>query len=248
MADDPAVRPQDNLSGRHENEMANEHEASEQSAQLGTEDETSKEVESAKAVADEDVECEEDSNEAAQTKRMFAPSAPSRQEALEHACTHVPYRSWCPHCVAGKAKSKKHQSSGQMAESEVPVVAMDYAFMSDKTEQESGVENGDDAESENEIKILVARDARSRVCLTLPVPQKGVDPQEWSVRQCLKFLDFLGYKKLMLHTDQEAALKAILAKLQLYRGEDVQLMAEHTPVGESKSNGFIARTNQTAEG
>ena len=52
----------------------------------------------------------------------------------------------------------------------------------------------------------------------------------------------------MLHTDQEAALKAILAKLQLYRGEDVQLMAEHTPVGESKSNGFIERTNQTAEG
>ena len=31
---------------------------------------------------------------------------PSRQEVEEHMKTHIPYRSWCPHCVRGKARAK----------------------------------------------------------------------------------------------------------------------------------------------
>ena len=27
---------------------------------------------------------------------------PSRREIEEHMATHIPFRSWCPHCVRGK--------------------------------------------------------------------------------------------------------------------------------------------------
>ena len=33
---------------------------------------------------------------------------PSQQEVDEHMPTHIQFRSWCEHCVAGKAKSNPH--------------------------------------------------------------------------------------------------------------------------------------------
>ena len=38
-------------------------------------------------------------------KTLPTPYTPSKQERIEHELTHVPYRSWCPHCVRGKATS-----------------------------------------------------------------------------------------------------------------------------------------------
>ena len=81
-----------------------------------------------------DEENEEDiQEEGAPVKPLKSPSTPSRQEMLEHSLTHYPFRSWCPHCVRGKSKASKHSSTGGVEESEVPVVAFDYAFLSDRT-------------------------------------------------------------------------------------------------------------------
>ena len=33
---------------------------------------------------------------------------PSNEEVEAHNAAHVPYRSWCPHCVKGKAVASKH--------------------------------------------------------------------------------------------------------------------------------------------
>ena len=41
------------------------------------------------------------------------PCTPSLKEVLEHRLTHLPYRSWCPHCVRGKGRNDRHTSSGQ---------------------------------------------------------------------------------------------------------------------------------------
>ena len=60
------------------------------------------------------------------------PQAPSRQEVIEHNITHCPFRSWCPECVMGKSKCDPHTTTSQDSERGVPLVAMDYAFMSDR--------------------------------------------------------------------------------------------------------------------
>ena len=83
---------------------------------------------------------------------MASPKAPSRQEALEHNCTHIPFRDWCPHCVRGKAKGNPHFAKRDREESEVPIVAMDYAFMGDKGIVEDG--EVQTLEKEGEIKIM----------------------------------------------------------------------------------------------
>lgn len=76
------------------------------------------------------------------------PRAPSRQEALEHACTHCPFRRWCPHCVRGKAKSGLHMSGTGSTHDEVPLVALDYAFVGERP-----IKNSEGVDDEPHIKI-----------------------------------------------------------------------------------------------
>ena len=198
---------------------------------------------------------EEETSEAISMKVLPSPSPPSRPETLEHNLTHWPFRNWCKHCVAGKAKASQHRHSGATAASEVPVVSMDYAFMGDKSIEESEEEHvvgDDDYEANNadetKAKILVARDSRPRVCEAIPVPRKGLDNDDWSLNECLKFLEFLGYTNVVLKSDQEKALSALMRKIRTHRSDQTQTMQENSPVGDSKSNGFVERTIQTVQG
>ena len=48
-----------------------------------------------------------------------------------------------------------------------------------------------------------------------------------------------------LKSDQEKALDALFVKVRTHRGDQTQTMKEVSPVGDSKSNGFIERTIQS---
>ena len=129
------------------------------------------------------------SQDSIQVKTMRSPSAPSRQEVLEHSLTHFPFRNWCPHCVKGKAKASKHSISGGTEESAVPIVGFDYAFISDRAGNKPEEDQEDQAEVDDTIiKVLIGHDSRSKACVAIPVPQKGVDPDEYAVRESLRYL------------------------------------------------------------
>ena len=98
------------------------------------------------------------------------------------------------------------------------------------------------------LRFWQVRDDRSRCYASIAVPQKGVDPEEYATRRCLRFLEFLGYQKLLLKTDQESALKNVMASVKAHRGADTQNMEESSPAHDSTSNGFIERAIQTLEG
>jgi len=128
----------------------------------------------------------EESDEAVTAKVLPSPSPPSRQEMLEHNITHMPFRNWCPHCLAGKAKSTKHMQGAGLGVSETPIISMDYMFMGDKSAEviEEDAEGGarisedqfeEEDKDDQKAKIFVMRDARSRVCAAIPVPKKGLD-------------------------------------------------------------------------
>ena len=125
----------------------------------------------------------------------------------EHNITHYPFRSWCAHCVRGKCKASKHSASGNAEASDTPIVGFDDAFLSDRGHKRNGDEHHDEEHDEDvsdaTLKVLVGHDSRSKVCTAIPVPQKGIDSQEWSVRDSLKFIEFLGHQKLIIKTDQE---------------------------------------------
>ena len=54
------------------------------------------------ALGGEDVELKDETSEVADARKvkpMHDPRLPSREEVRLHSLTHLPYRSWCAHCV-----------------------------------------------------------------------------------------------------------------------------------------------------
>ena len=52
---------------------------------------------------------EEDVEEALVAKPLRSPMAPTAAERAAHAPTHLPYRSWCDECVAGRRDNPAHR-------------------------------------------------------------------------------------------------------------------------------------------
>ena len=52
---------------------------------------------------------EEDVEEALVAKPLRSPTAPTAAGRAAHAPTHLPYRSWCDECVAGRRDNPAHK-------------------------------------------------------------------------------------------------------------------------------------------
>ena len=106
--------------------------------------------------------------------------------------THIPFRSWCAHCVAGKGKTNPHRADVSKERS-IPEVCLDYMFMqSGSSEEQLG------------MPILVAKDRKSGWCMAGVVPNKGRCAH--AVRRLEGMMDQLGYRKYIMKSDQEPAI------------------------------------------
>ena len=73
----------------------------------------------------------EESEEAQAPKGIRVDERPSDEEVAEHNLTHIPFRSWCPHCVRGKCGSTPRSTAGK-DESTIPVIPVGYACMKER--------------------------------------------------------------------------------------------------------------------
>ncbi len=55
------------------------------------------------------VEIDEESEEARQSKGLPCGIKPSQKMIDDHERTHLPFRSWCKHCVMGRAQEHPHR-------------------------------------------------------------------------------------------------------------------------------------------
>ena len=51
----------------------------------------------------EDVELEVEHG-SRKVQKVQDPREPSKEERLEHEMTHLPFRSWCRHCIRGRGE------------------------------------------------------------------------------------------------------------------------------------------------
>ena len=186
------------------------------------------------AAADTDAN---DDDEAALPRLASVPVRPTKEEVDNHMTTHVPFRSWCPHCVRGKSKGLAHRR--QAHEHEIPTLAVDYMFMTDS--QNEGEETG--------MPILVSKDIVNGNCGTgmisaRIVPQKGV--HAYAVKQLSQDIGNLGHPSLIFKSDGEPALVALKNAVKDERSE--RIILEVSPVKESKSNGAIENAIQQVQG
>ena len=111
-----------------------------------------------------------ESHERVNVKTIKCPAAPTKEEIEEHMLTHVPFRSWCPHCTAGQSGRKGHFKGSRKVDErdQVPSVHVDYMYLksSDKKEEE-------DDEEKSGMPVLVMLDQESGMTFSSVVPKKG---------------------------------------------------------------------------
>ena len=91
---------------------------------------------------------EEEVEEALVAKLLRSPTDPTAAERAAHAPTHLPYRSWCDECVAGRRDNPAHRDV-EHQDNTVHEVMMEYCFLRRQDE-------------ENVITILVLKERQSR--------------------------------------------------------------------------------------
>ena len=144
--------------------------------------------------------------------------------------THIPYRTWCPHCVRGKARANYHKKSRD--EKHIPTISMDYMFMESKEAEVKG------------MPIMVIKDHDSGWTAARVVPKKG--KQSYAIKEVCKIIDWLGYRRVILKSDQEPAIMEVKECIKAERPEEI--MFEESPVADSRSNAEVERAIQTVQG
>ena len=85
------------------------------------------------------------------------------------------------------------------------------------------------------MPILVIKDSKSCCIDANVVPRKG--ECGFATKCAVDFLEFLGYKRINLKTDQEDPILTLKASAK--RDWDGEIVEEESPVDESQSNGHV---------
>ena len=183
---------------------------------------------------EEDIECgicHESGVRAPVTKK--GPGEPTEQEIKEHYVTHVPFRSWCPHCVAAAAKSSPHKKSEER-DTSVPRQHIDYWFMRDERGGES-------------TPVVVMKDEDTKGFGAHVVTVKG--GVEWVATRLVEDIKAFGHcDKVILKSDQETALRDLTKEVARQRSvEKKSTLFEDSKVYDSQSNGTAERAVQSIE-
>jgi hypothetical protein len=111
----------------------------------------------------------------------------------------------------------------------VPTVSVDYGFFGMPGAEASGATHG------NKLPVLIVRDRLTKMTWAHPVPSKGLDHPH-GARKLLEDLQELGYKKLVLKSDQEPAIRALCREVKYgFAGE---VIPEEAPrESHERSNG-----------
>ena len=158
-----------------------------------------------------------------------SPKEPNALEKSRHELTHMPYRSWCFSCVAGRGADDPHRKSGGYTGN--PRIECDFMFLTSRvylTNPDLTIFNMIDRESQAMAAAVCVKAA-----------------SELLVRFFLAMLDAWGRSevKLMLRADQEVTVTLILREVQARRKQETLL--ERSPVESHATMGAMERANRT---
>ena len=163
---------------------------------------------------------------------MMDPKLPTAEEVRQHNLTHLPYRSWCPHCVRGRGRERDHKK--KEAESEgVPEYHLDYCFPGD--------------EDGNKLTTLVAIERYSKMKKAVVVPKKG-STGRFAAKMVLELIEECGDKDrdIIVKTDQEPAILFLVDDICTSR-TGARTIKEAAPRASKGSNGVVERAVQSIE-
>ena len=183
------------------------------------------------------------------------PYKPSPKDIAEHNLTHLNYRAWCPVCVRARGVSDPHRHGVDRSDRSVAAVCADYCFMSrdpnyehDDDDDKPGGEI-DDVETSLKEKatILNVKDSQTGCLRSHLVPRKGIAGVAWIGKEVANDLTLWGHNNCIFKSDQEVSMVAVYNEVAKMR-VPYKLVPEHSPKGDSQSNGLIERANRSVKG
>ena len=120
---------------------------------------------------------------------------PSDEEVAYHNITHLPYKSWCPVCVACEGKEKPVETGKE--QSSTPTTAMDYCFTATSLSEEPTA------------ICLVAIDSWSSMIQATPVASKGRALTDNMAKTVARKTSFLQCPSISLRGDNENSMTAL---------------------------------------
>ena len=153
---------------------------------------------------------------------------PPLAERQHHRLLHLPYRSWCKHCISGRGREDAHKRQ-ENRERLVPRVWLDYTFANMGTEV---------------LTILCLKDETSGAVESIAVPEKGA--ADYAVKAAVRAIEAWGLKRVTLVADGEAAIQALLTAIKLHREKETVVTGK--PRYDSKSKGVVENANMLAKG
>ena len=97
------------------------------------------------------------------------------------------------------------------------------------------------------LKIAVMKEKRMGARFAHVARQKGGEDEHVSTRLA-EDIDGMGYRKVILKTDQENPIKALAARVKIKRESETQTIPELSPKGDSQSNGLAEMGVQEVAG
>ena len=152
------------------------------------------------------------------------PEAPTKRELEEHLPLHMPYKAWCPVCVAGEGIHNQSRRTKEDEKERIGVtISMDYCFLTT------------DGEAETDPKVLILHDDRLETLWALGVKTKGVTPEV--VTWIMNKLEEAGYKgtEITMNTDQEESIMALKRAVAARRETRTSLIESKVRVSVSNS-------------
>ena len=177
-------------------------------------------------------------------KPIPQPRRPTRSEIEQHELTHIPYRSWCVHCVRGAGRSDPHRGSkddkdAEDRENAISTWSMDYCFMTDNAEMLTKKEMEQAGWERVKDTVIVCDDRRTGGVRAHLVCAKGAS-DAWVAGKIKSDMEDFGYGgvPIRLKTDQEPAI-VDLQRAIISKREGAVTLPVNSPVGDSQSNGRV---------
>ena len=121
---------------------------------------------------------------------------PPEAEVEAHSVSHLPFRSWYSACVRGRGLSPGHRRVDAKTK-DAEQIPVDHAFFGQPEDR-----------AHDTLPVLIVRDRKSNRIWSHPVPSKGV-VRPYPARALMADLDFTGYKRVILKSDQEPSIVAL---------------------------------------
>ena len=178
-------------------------------------------VEENEDIQDDDQEREGVVAQGERARPLPQPRLPSRREVQEHELTHIPYRSWCVHCVRGAGRSDAHRRRARQDEEEreqhMTTWSIDYAFMIDNCDLCTREEMERVGWDKTRDTVLVSEDLTTGGIRAHLVSAKG-NGDPWIAGKIKDDIEEFGYggAPVRIKSDQEPAIvdvqTAVIAK------------------------------------